>query len=227
MQNQLEARLEKLEKQFGKSRKLNVILIAGILLSVLYGFKEKQALEDLKVKSITIADDYGKVYATIGGSSSSGGWLNLFDKSGNHTVWLTQMKEGGGYVGVKNLYGREVAAIGTQSDGDGYMDISDNNGYTRCWSGVDKNGGCSFTYNTSGYNTIYLGNGDRGYGGLVVYDNNHNTQAYVGGNNYGNGEIDLYNDYGRRVIFLGGGDYDKKGYLYTYDGYNTTGYFPR
>lgn len=60
-----------------------------------------------------------------------------------------------------------------------------------------------------------------------MYDNDHSLQAYIGGNDYANGEIDLYNSYGRRVIFLGAGNYDKKGYLYTYDGYSTSGYFPR
>ena len=83
-----------------RSKKLNVLFLGGILLASLYGFKKNQALEDLKVRSITIADDLGNNYAVISGNQTYGGWININDKNGRNTVLLAQMKQGGGYIGL-------------------------------------------------------------------------------------------------------------------------------
>lgn len=100
MENKIEQRLLKLEKQASRSKKLNILLLGGILLATLYGFKKNQALEDLKVRSITIADDLGNNYAVISGNLTYGGWMNINYKNGRNTVLLAQMKQSCGYIGL-------------------------------------------------------------------------------------------------------------------------------
>ncbi|MEO7923188.1 MAG: hypothetical protein ABIR30_05875 [Chitinophagaceae bacterium] len=243
----IESRLQLVEKQMRKSKRLNILLLGGILLATLNGFREKQVLEDLKVNSISIVDDNGKVYAKMA-RGESGGWLNLFNNSGT-----------------------SVAGIYTNTDGTGGSWFGNSAGYVRRRIMVDADGGADYIFNKYGKSAITLYNDNNGYGQIKSYDHNEKQLTFIGGSSDGGGGISLSNsnnkftaylggsngmlklyDYygvnkanvyakndngdsfmelangsGKRIVYIGGNWNDHKGYLQTSDGYNTTGTFPR
>ena len=289
----IENKLKQLEKACAQSRRMNYLLLLGIAALAFMGFQKNQELEHLKVKSISIIGENGNTIGQIkqgwnggyieimdstgrtafeGGSLYSGGYLNVFNNRGKKTIWLTQMQDGGGYVGVKNTDEKDVAGIGVSGNGPGYFYICDQNGNTRNYQSTFENGnGYSVLYNNQGKLTVKLSaKDDNSNGGsLGIYSSSNYLRSYLGVdnnscgyglfyNNYGNstislraysglfvnnwsgynrirlsvtdndaGYINMYNRNGNRNIYLGNRSNSNDGILYTSDGYNATGTFPR
>lgn len=231
MENQIEKRLFKLEKQVARRGKLNVILLGCILLTALYGFKRNQTLENLKVKSLSVMDEKGRTYLYLNGDSIYGGWMNfynasgkrlvninssnsnghlsLYDKYGTHIVWLTQMSGGGGYIGIKNSFGKDAGGIGTSGDGSGYFNLYDKNENARVMDGINSSGGYSSVYNSNGKLAVELSTGYKGYGGVTTYDYVGDKTGYLGSDDDGNGNVNLYNAASKQTVAIGG----KYGYI--------------
>lgn len=236
MQSQLESRLQYLEKQVRQNKMFNLILIGALVLSALFGFRQQQNLEHLKVKSLTVMNENGREFfkvegdENLGGSmelkdmygytkvqakAMSGGSINLYDNLGNHTIWLTQMKSGGGYVGVKNKLDQEVCAMGTESSGTGYFRVNDNHGNSRIYNAVSSDGGYTHLKNNSGRVVLALFSDSKNSGGINTFNFNNSNTAYFGTSEEGHGVLSLFNYSQNRTTWMGG----NKGNLLLYNNY--------
>jgi hypothetical protein len=121
---------------------------------------------------------------------------------------MTQMQDGGGYVGVKNTNEADVAGMGVTGNGPGYFYISDQNGNTRNYQSANTNGhGYSVLYNSAGKRTVSLSaKDDYSNGGAVgIYSSSGNLRNYQGVDNDGHGLGFLYNNNGNITLSLRAG----------------------
>lgn len=228
MQNETERRLAQLERQLQQNRRMNRLLIAGILMLAFMGFRQNEALQHLSVKSLSVVNESGKVMARLGiaanggqlqlfdstgtlhtenGAGNLGGYLNLYNKKKQHTVWLTQMGDGGGYVGVKNPAGKDVAALGVSNGSAGFAAIRDIDGRDRITLALNNGSGFTEWYNRNGYSTVrlYATDNSRQGGFMGVYSFGGNLRNYMGIDENGHGVSWMYNNTGYSVIGLQAG----------------------
>lgn len=205
MQNETERRLAQVEQQLQQNRRINRLLFASILLLAFMGFRQNDILGHITVKSLTVVNDSGKVMARLNinpngsqlqlfdsagilqsesGASKFGGYLSLYNKKNQHTVWLTQMRDGGGYAGIKNTAGKEVAALGVNNDKSGYVTISNAEGKQCVAIASDNGSGIMRWYNRMNNTTVQISGADNSFSGGIRINNRFGGQRlYLGVNN--------------------------------------------
>ena len=154
-----EERLEKLERELARGRRVNqwflaaigVIVIAWVLSGVLRSRAaepqvDKTTVKEVLAKGFAVEDENGNVRAALG-MGEDGPALRLFDEKGNPCVALFVLKDAPGLV-LYDDSGRDRAVLGVLKDGP-WFSLFDENGKERATLGTAKTGtpgGKAITY---------------------------------------------------------------------------------
>jgi len=217
--NQIELRIEKLEKNLRTYRLLFGLAVVAVCSLLLMSSGRKNDVPDIvKAKAFQIVDDNGNVlvlinkergngqvatYSTKGQklvrlftSDGGAGAINTFDPNGKLNFKVTRTTEGGGYMALYNSSENEVMEVGVTKSDAGYLQINDNLGNKLGWLTKASGGG--------------------GYLSLSA----NNKEAAVLSTSSVGGRLSLYNGQEKRVGYFGSED-DESGYLSVYDKYGT------
>jgi hypothetical protein len=100
MHNPTEVRLARLEQNLQQTRRFNHVLLGALVMLAFMGFRQNNELQHLKVKSLSVVNEGGKVVAKLG-TTATAGWLQLLDSAG--TVHAeTGAGTTGGYLSLYN-----------------------------------------------------------------------------------------------------------------------------
>ena len=175
---QLLARVEQLERQNRRTRRLAGVM--GIILLAVVVMGAQTAMQDGQFRKITVQE------------------VMIVDNQGVPRVQLGSSQDGTG-MRILNRQGKRVVGIGITTDerGSGIL-VADNNGNPRLGLGMDGEVPSMAIANADGKKVMGLGGGDDGYG-FVVMDTNEVERVGFGIDGKGNTGFVLYDDQGQYV----------------------------
>ncbi len=219
--NNIEQRMNRLEKQVRTYRLVTVFLVMGISAALFMGFKDKDTPPDvIKAKAFQVVNSNNDVLAEMSiekgnglittytqsgnklfqafTSDGGGGGINTFDKGGQVNFKVTRTTDGGGYMALFNADRKEVFEVGTTVSSSGYFRVNDKYGEKLAWLTFTEGGGGYFSLmGRNNKEQIKLSTPDAG-GRVGIYNGNEKRIIFSGAQDNKDGNITVYDSYGSR-----------------------------
>lgn len=213
--NNIELRMNRLEKQVRTYRLVTVFLVMGISAALFMGFKDKDAPPDvIKAKAFQVVNSNNDVlgemsiekgnglittYTSSGQklfsaftSDGGGGGINTFDKNGQVNFKVTRTTDGGGYMALFNSDRKEIFEAGTTVANSGYFRVNDKYGEKLAWLTFTEGGGGYFSLmGRNNKELIKLSTPDAG-GRIGIYNGNEKRIIFAGAQDSKDGNVSVY-----------------------------------
>ena len=220
--NNIELRMNRLEKQVRNYRLVTFFLVAGISAVSIMGFKDKDAPPDVvKAKAFQVVNNSGDVVAEMSieksnglittytpsgkklfqafTSNGGGGGINTFDNDGQVNFKVTRTTDGGGYMALFNADRKEIFETGTTTANSGYFRVNDKYGEKLAWLTFTEGGGGYFSLmGRDNKEQIKLSTPDAG-GRVGIYNGNAKRIIFAGAQDNKDGNITVYESGGSRT----------------------------
>ena len=220
--NNFELRMNRLEKQVRTYRLVSIVLLLGISLALVMGFKDKTTPPDvLRAKSFQVVNDNGDVVAEMNmekgnglittmtprgrklfqvfTTEGGGGGINTFDNDGEVNFKVTRTTDGGGYMALFNSTRKEIFEVGTTTANSGYFRVNDKYGEKLAWLTYTEGGGGYFSLaGRDNKELIKLSTPDAG-GRVGIYNGNNERINFIGAMDNKDGNITVYDNYGKKT----------------------------
>ena len=127
----IEARLERLEKQIQFYKGLVVVLAVVIVAGVSMGQAKSDIVDVLKCRKLEVYNPTGSIAAVI--SADDGGYLSIRNKEGKPAAVIAA-DDDGGHLGIYNKEGKGVILISAYDDS-GHLSIRNKTGESIMFDG--------------------------------------------------------------------------------------------